>query len=97
MSNRSPRIERGAAVLDQNAPGWETKISLDHLDLANASYCVLGQVYGDYDNGLRELDGEVETHPARYGFLAQGDEDYDSLTDKWRAFIARRLGRRFAA
>jgi hypothetical protein len=89
----SPRIERGAALLDEHAPVWPTKINLDTLNLSDCTYCVLGQVYGDYEDGLRALDGEAETSPERFGFEARGDEEYASLTAKWILYLARRLRR----
>jgi len=55
LSSTSPRIERGAALLDTAAPGWEGKIDLNTLDLSSGWYCVVGQVYGDYIDGLAEL------------------------------------------
>ena len=97
MSSTSPRIERGAALLDTAAPGWEGKIDLNTLDLSSGWYCVVGQVYGDYIDGLAELNGEAEEQPWKYGFESMAAESYDSLTDKWRRFITRRLRRAEAA
>lgn len=45
MSNVKERVERGAAWLDVNYPGWHTKIDLSILDMGNCNMCVLGQVY----------------------------------------------------
>jgi len=92
-----PRIERGAALLDDKVPGWQDKIDLATLDMSNCANCVVGQVYGDYDLGLAELDGEAQRQPSRYGFAALPTEMFDTLTDKWRAFLERRRNARRAA
>ena len=39
------RIERGAAWLDANRPGWRDEIDLDGLDLGSPCRCVLGQTF----------------------------------------------------
>lgn len=80
-------IARGMALLDDQEPGWYKKISLKELALGSTSYCVLGQVYGDFDDGIRQLfDGDEhdgvysETGPYKFvrshGFdlpLAEGN------------------------
>lgn len=48
MSDYTPEMAhdyaaRGAAWLDRKCPGWEDRISLDVLNLADADMCVLGQ------------------------------------------------------
>lgn len=97
MPSTSPRIERGAALLDQNAPGWERTIDLDQLSLSSTSYCIVGQVYGDYIDGLHVLNGDAEKRPAAYGFTTWSTEQFEALTDKWRAFIEARRAKAEAA
>lgn len=48
-------VLRGAAVLDKVEPGWELKIDLAELNLSSGCQCVLGQVYGEYDEGCEVL------------------------------------------
>jgi hypothetical protein len=88
-------VRRGARLLDREAPGWERKIDLDTLDLEHTCNCVVGQVYGDYDEGIEQLDGDAESHPERYGFDIDpaADYEYESLTERWRGFLKRRLSR----
>jgi hypothetical protein len=38
-------IERGAAWLDENEPGWERRIDVGKLRLQDCSVCVLGQTF----------------------------------------------------
>lgn len=53
-------VKRGAALMDENDPRWFEKINLESLDMKNPCLCVLGQVYGRYGSGLKEIlsDGE---------------------------------------
>lgn len=41
------RVERGAAWLDETKPGWRSLIDQFTLDLDDAEYCVLGQVFAN--------------------------------------------------
>jgi hypothetical protein len=96
LSSTSPRLERAAALLDQTAPGWESRIDPLQLDMSNASFCILGQVYGSYYTGLAMLDGDAERAPGRYGFMTWGGETFGVLTAKWRTFLAERRAKRAA-
>lgn len=53
--NMRERAERGAALLDTVRPYWYESISIGALDISDCRTCVLGQVYGDYAAGLKEL------------------------------------------
>jgi hypothetical protein len=49
-------VERGAQLLDEAGPHeWREQVNLERLNLALASRCVLGQVFGDYHTGLQVL------------------------------------------
>jgi hypothetical protein len=50
------RVARGATILDKKRPGWVDLIDLGKLDLASNRQCVLGQVFGSFDLGSREVD-----------------------------------------
>lgn len=87
---------RGAALLDNEIPGWAADIDLSTLDIDDPSECILGQLYGhpeDYFDGyLTGLDtlgiplGTGES--AEYGF--NGPNENDSLTAAWRVEIKKR-------
>jgi hypothetical protein len=51
-----PKVQKGARLLDQKCPNWHKKIKLDRLDMEWSESCVLGQVYGCYAVGLRNLN-----------------------------------------
>lgn len=46
------RVERGAALLDQHKPCWETRIELGHFSILGYYSCVLGQLFGTFSRGL---------------------------------------------
>lgn len=48
-------VERGAAMLDGNRPGWWKRINLERLMLEDCHRCVLGQLTGDYGSGEADL------------------------------------------
>ena len=51
------RVERGAALLDEHAPGWENVIDLKTLNLSSCEACVCGQVALAAAEKTLKLDG----------------------------------------
>lgn len=47
MINAPARVARGAAWLDEVAPGWERKLDFGKMEMRECSRCVLGQVFSD--------------------------------------------------
>jgi hypothetical protein len=97
MSTTIPaNVERGAAFLDEHVPGWEKKVDIEVLSLANPSYCVLGQVFRvnqhpAYGRGLRKLGLDYKGSK-RYGFNIRPNQRFDRLTAAWQRLIANRRG-----
>lgn len=52
------RVERCAAWLDKNKPGWADQMNLRRFDIFKGSECVIGQLYGDWDNMPLALQGK---------------------------------------
>ena len=48
-------VARGVELLDAVRPGWRGEIQRVRLDMADGFHCILGQLYGDYGNGLDAL------------------------------------------
>lgn len=44
MTIAEDRVQTGARMLDEQAPGWDALIDLTVLDLGSPQYCVLGQL-----------------------------------------------------
>ena len=100
-------ILRGMDLLDEKSPGWEEHIELDRLDQGEPTWrenaagrecgCVLVQVFGDYIEGIDELDVDA-LDAIEYGFVCGDGWEYDdtvrreykTLTSWWkRLFRAR--------
>jgi hypothetical protein len=91
-------VARGAALLDEKMPGWETRIDLTQLNLADSCRCVLGQLFerGDMTSGflygMREL-GWISG--IEHGFDRNSDSlnpgpSYEALDEAWIALIKQR-------
>lgn len=94
------RVLDGVAFLDERVPGWADKIDLDEFEITSVSCCVLGQLYGDYEQGCGTLFGyrsAYSSRPRDLGFLGAygaGDDaenvDYAVLQESWEAVIRER-------
>jgi hypothetical protein len=49
------RAKVGATLLDLLRPGWANEIRTDRLDLASCQVCVLGQLFGSYEEGAAKV------------------------------------------
>lgn len=80
------RVNAGIALLNSLNPGWVKKIKMRDLDLGNGQTCVLGELYGSFDNGKSQLGLSNELTTA-LGFFVPDEEnsndEYDTLTDVW--------------
>lgn len=96
------RVTNGAKLLDEHEPRWFTMVELEVFNITSTSSCILGQVYGTFSAGTRELDIEGNRpEEERLGFELT-HEEYNSefcpeiqeeIEHAWYAQIeARRLG-----
>lgn len=46
---------RGAVLLDQFVPGWINKANTKSLRMDDTEACILGQSFGDFSSGAKEL------------------------------------------
>lgn len=93
------RAKAGAMLLDIVRPGWAQEIDLGSLDLGDCDVCVLGQLYGDYEEGAAKLfavAGNPEEASKRAGFNVpewyggRRPFTYSVLTDAWKIEIRNR-------
>lgn len=91
MSNENEifdaRVQNGIAKLNAvHGTNWADKIDVTKLDLSDSDTCVLGQVYGAYVDGLRELGLSVYGMDAQnYGFttIDSGDPSNEKIQAAW--------------
>ena len=85
------RVQKGIDLLqEKHGADWVDKIDLKSLNLGSTTECVLGQVYGDYHDGLKEL--QLHGESAKYGFMSEG-EPYTVLDEEWADRISLLRGR----
>lgn len=98
LTTRRGRVERGAALLDERAPDWRTKVGdLSTLNLSSGTDDILGRVFGSYFHGLAALGyGTSQDYDLRHAFehgftdiLATDDVDdeYTELTACWQRYL----------
>lgn len=88
-------VVKGAKFLDSVRPGWHDEVNIDNLKQIMPMNCVLGQVYGHYDDGLNEL-GISDSAGAHFGFTLAKDDHYNTslwsdITVWWKDEV---MGRR---
>ena len=86
-TNTQIRVRAGIAFLNAVKPNWKKKIDLDRLDLSSDRTCVIGEVYGDYGDGMEKLGiGALSDSAIALGFKEDGvfDKNYPLLTKIWK-------------
>lgn len=73
---------------------WVLEFDLDAFDISLESMCILGQQYGSYDEGLKEIFGEdhsffeLEFFAVSYGFATSMDIERNRLLQQeWEQLI----------
>jgi len=74
-------VNKGATLLDKKKPGWVKNVVPSMLRMSSASFCIIGQTYGNYDQyvgvtfGSDEYDGTSETYERaiEHGFMISSD------------------------
>lgn len=90
-------VALGAALLDERLPGWSEQVEIEELNMVSGAYCVLGQVFGDYLDGVADLwesamnDVHRTDLAIEHGFDTEGgNDDYELLRAEWTEQVARR-------
>jgi hypothetical protein len=89
------RVAKGAALLDQERPGWVEQVNAELLFLGSCTRCILGQLLGHYFHYDRL--GLTNDTARAHGFniSLQDDEDvfvgFDKLQVAWLEAIAERV------
>lgn len=92
------RVERGAALLDAEQPGWAPRIDLVKLAMSNSEWCVLGQLHprdnflSNYGAGVFALGIAGANTDVPYGFSTRNHGHDARLTPLWHEAIEARCG-----
>jgi hypothetical protein len=84
------RAAAGAAWLDTRAPGWESRVIANTLNIDSTRLCVIGQLYGTWDCEQAPTYGVYRDELHRLGFITGGADFNPTLTAAWRVEIANR-------
>lgn len=89
------KVKRGMALLDQFEPGWVDKVDLQALQISHPMFCVLGQVYGEFDEATKQFWGSESSAyrlamAQAHGFDRSVGSEYAELTDVWHLAIMMR-------
>lgn len=80
------RIKRGVAALDElKGIEWPRRINLTRLYLGSCTRCVLGQLFGEFETGVKALN-KPDFDADELGFDRQY-EGYQELTEAWQQEI----------
>lgn len=81
---RTDRVAAGIKLLNEREPDWLKKIDVPNLQVHTLGFCVLGQVYGSFFQGLIALD-LTPTIAFNFGFDRRRTEDgdYELLQTEW--------------
>lgn len=96
------RVANGARLLDERNPRWFTMVNLEIFNIASVYTCILGQIYGDFVAGCRELGIEPNRAAEEWLGFELTHEEYlselcpeiqEQFENAWCAQIeVRRLG-----
>lgn len=97
MTEINAAVRKGARLLDDVAPTWRDMINVSRLQMSNTTRCVLGMVFGTYDDGIEALADsqertDVEVFAIEHGFDVDPDSrtinsDYSALDAQWRGHV----------
>ena len=89
--NLRDSVRRGIRILNTvyGNRSWRKKIDLNTLNLESVSFCVLGQLEGNYDKGLDKV--KVAWDTSQYGFSLYDPKPgkWEQLTQTWRRELTR--------
>ena len=77
-------VQRGALLLDKKKTGWEWEVSTVELQLFSALDCVLGQLFGSYDRGFKELKLTKNKQLVEHGFMWDNIGCFDDIRKQVR-------------
>lgn len=89
-SSLHQRVKKGAALLDKEQPGWASKVNPDGLDMRSGSYCILGQAFGEYEDGTDHLDVEGRDYGFDLVYEVDDVSDWRILDALWIKEVQKR-------
>ncbi len=91
MNTLRERVAEGAAILDAEYPTWFEQIDRSTLNMGNTSLCVLGQVFGNFNEACERLDISGFDEGFYGDPTGQYQAEQAALQDLWIEVITQRL------
>lgn len=60
------RIVLAAGVLDTLKPEWRSLVDLSNVDMGSHRYCILGQIFGEFNEGMRQFKAQANANGVGY-------------------------------
>jgi hypothetical protein len=86
-----PEVKRGAKLLDEIDPNWVEKIDIPELQMSMSCSCILGQVFGDYEDGLMKAL-EIDLDDNRMSMRPADDEEAQRIENHGFCLFDRSYG-----
>ncbi len=74
----SERVQNGVNLLNDYAGDWFWLVKLDILDITSTEYCVLGQLFGSFQNGTRDLGFSYDQYTQSLNGFEMTHDEYTS-------------------
>ena len=92
----SERVQNGVNLLNDYAGDWFWLVNLETLDIASTEDSILGQLFGSFQNGTRDLGFSYDQYTQSLNGFEMVDSEYRSesvdsiqaqIEDEWRILI----------
>lgn len=92
----SERVQNGVNLLNDYAGDWFRLVDLETLDITSPENCILGQLFGSFQNGTRELGFSFDQYTQSLNGFEMTHVEYTSgfafsiqtqIEDEWRTVI----------
>jgi hypothetical protein len=93
----SERVQNGVNLLNDYAGDWFWMVNLDLLDITSPEECILGQLFGSFQNGTRDLGFSYDQYTQSLNGFEMTHGEYTSesvasiqaqIEDEWRILIS---------
>src|SRR5438046_1541940 len=76
-------VLKGAKLLDKQRPGWWKKIKTDQLAMASGRTCILGQLYGEFEQGTKRLQHWRQSIECGFMLVWRSGMSHTYWTRRW--------------
>lgn len=92
----SERVQNGVNLLNDYAGDWFWLVDLETLDITSPENCILGQLFGSFQNGTRDLGFSYDQYTQSLNGFEMTHVEYTSgsalsiqaqIEDEWRTAI----------